>query len=345
MKYVLPHEMGPIRPPSEARSLLIRVTRNCPWNRCEFCHVYAGQKFEIKSVEEIKKDILQAEMYYGDMVPYFRSAFLQDANSIIMRTKDLIEVISFLKERFPGIERITTYGRGNTLAKKSVEELKELRRAGLSRIHMGLETGYEPLLQYIKKGATVQQMIEGGKKVTEAGLSLCVYIILGLGGKKMWKEHALSTANVINQINPHFIRVRTLSIRPGTPLEEKWKRGDFIRLNDEEIVKEERLLIENLQGIDSYFVSDHILNLLEEIEGRLPKDKEKMLNIIDRFLGLPEKERWNFMLGRRAFVYRRLEDLTEQRLYERVDKSLNQILAENPDGLQEILYQFMEKMV
>lgn len=345
MDHIFPHEMGPIRPPSEARSLLIRVTRNCPWNRCEFCHVYAGQKFEIKDVEEIKKDILQAEMYYGDMASHFRSAFLQDANSIIMKTKHLIEVITFLKERFPGIERITTYGRGNTLAKKSVEELRELRKAGLSRIHMGLETGHDPLLQYVKKGATAQEMIEGGRKIVEAGISLCVYIILGLGGEKMWKEHALDTAKVINQMNPHYIRVRTLSIRPGIPLEEKWKRGEFIRLSDEEIVKEEKLLIENLEGINTYFVSDHILNLLEEVEGKFPEDKGKMLEIIDRFLNLPEWERWNFTLGRRAFVYRRLEDLAEQRLYDRVDRSLRQILGENPLGLQEVLYQSMERMV
>jgi radical SAM superfamily enzyme YgiQ (UPF0313 family) len=340
--YYLPYEQGPIRPPSEANSLLIRITRNCPWNRCEFCKVYDGYRFEIRKVDEIKEDIVKAKEFYGEYGSLFESAFLQDANSIIMKTDELAEVIEFIKENFPSIKRITTYGRAKTLMKKSVDDFKKVYNAGLSRIHMGLETGYDPLLEYIKKGATSYDMTEAGRRVKDSGISLCVYIILGLGGRKWWKEHAIHSAKVINGIDPDFIRVRTLSVRRGTPLREKVMRGDFERLNDEEIVREERLLIENLENINSYFVSDHILNLLEEVEGKLPNDKEYMLSVIDRFLNLSKDERFNFILGKRIFLYKKLDDINDIDKYEKIKRVLNEIKDKE---FNQFIFEQMERIV
>ena len=213
----------------------------------------------------------------------------------------------YLKETFPSIDRITTYARAKTVAKKTVEELQDLYRAGLSRIHIGLETGYNPLLEYMKKGVTAHEHIEAGRKVKASGISLSVYVILGLGGKKMWREHATETAKVLNQINPDFIRVRTLKVLKIMPLYQKIEKGEFALLSDDEIVHEERLLIENLNGITSTFASDHILNLLEEVEGKLPEEKGKMLAMIDRYLALSSEEKANFRLGRRTGVYRSVE--------------------------------------
>ena len=250
-------ELGPIRPPSEAYSLLIRVTRNCPWNRCKFCSLYKGQKFELRSVEEIKREITAARAIrdeikalawksgYGDRVGEVaamvfnnppsdayrnvalwlyaggENVFLQDANTLIMNTGELVEIIKFLKETFPGIERITSYARAKTAAKKSLEELTALREAGLSRLHIGLESGYDPLLNYMDKGVTAAEHIAGGKKVMASGISLSEYVILGLGGRKMWREHAVQSARVLSEINPDFIRVRTLSVNKRMPLTAK----------------------------------------------------------------------------------------------------------------------------
>ena len=202
-----------------------------------------------------------------------KSAFLQDSNTLIMRTPELIQVISFLRQSFPNLKRVTTYARSHTSARKSLQELKELKDAGLDRIHTGLESGYDPLLHYMEKGATAEQHIKGGKKVKEAGISLCEYVMPGLGGRKMSQEHARETARVLNEIDPDFIRLRSLHVRPNMPLWSKLQDGDFELQAEDEVVKEIGTLIENLQ-VTSYLKSDHILNLLMELEGKCLRIKE-----------------------------------------------------------------------
>ncbi len=373
-------ELGPIRPPSEANSLLIRVTKNCSWNRCKFCHIYKGKKFELRSVEEIKQDILTAKAIqdklkeiswkagYGGRVEevaaailnnppneaYFNvalwlyyggtSAFLQDANTLIMRTPELVEVIRFLKQTLPSITRVTSYGRSKTAAKKKLEELIELREAGLTRLHIGLESGYDPLLQYMDKGVTAADHIKGGKNVVKSGISLCEYVLLGLGGKKMWREHATQTAEVLNQIDPDFIRVRTLTIKPGMPLYDEVKNGNFIRATDEEIVEEEKLLIEHLD-CHSYFVSDHITNLLQEVEGQLPQDKEKMLATIARFQSLSPEERHNFRVGRRVGIYTCLDDLDNSHKHDLVEQAIQRLSHDGNQVDDETIYSLMERFI
>lgn len=380
----LSYEQGPIRPPSEAYSLLLRVTRNCPWNRCEFCHTYKKEKFSLRTVEEVKKDIktiqetvseiqslswrvglggesaaplvnliLQDSQHYSDGFRQIalwlynggKNVFLQDGDNLILKTDQLVEILNHLKNTFPFIERITTYSRSKTVSKKTIEELQDLNRAGLSRIHIGLETGYDPLLQSIKKGVTAQEHIEAGKKVKGSGISLSEYVILGLGGKGMWHEHAIETAKVLNQINPDFIRVRTLKVLKTMLLYQKIEKGEFIPLNDDEIVEEERLLIEHLEGITSTFVSDHILNLLQEVEGKLPEEKEKMLKLIDRYLALPKEEKNNFRLGRRAGFYHSVEDLSKPELRNQVERALQQIEYERPGGIEKALSDLMESFI
>jgi radical SAM superfamily enzyme YgiQ (UPF0313 family) len=377
-------EQGPIRPPSEAYSLLLRVTRNCPWNRCEFCHTYKGEKFSLRRPEEVKRDIdavqeivsevraLSWRHGFGGEVPLplvnlilqdpahqedgFRhvalwlyeggkNVFLQDGDNLILKTPQVVEILEHLKKTLPSVERITTYARAKTISKKSVDELRELRRAGISRIHMGLESGYDPLLQYVKKGVTACEHVEAGRKVKESGISLSEYVILGLGGKKMWREHALETAKVLNQINPDFIRVRTLKVLKTMILYRKIEQGEFVLSSDDEIVSEERLLIQQLEGITSTFVSDHILNLLQEVEGRLPEEKEKMLRSIDRYLALANDEKNNFRLGRRIGVYQSVEDLSNPGLRNQVDQVLHQVESERPGGLEKALSDIMESFI
>ncbi|MBA7650358.1 hypothetical protein ES703_58161 [subsurface metagenome] len=372
-------ELGPIRPPSEASSLLLRVTRNCSWNRCKFCHIYKGKRFELRPVADIKQDILTVKAIqdklkeaaqqggYGGSVEaaaasilnnplsetHFNvalwlyhggtSAFLQDANTLIMPTDDLVEVIKFLKQTLPTITRITSYGRSKTAAKKKLEELKALGEAGLNRLHIGLESGYDPLLAYMDKGVTAADHIAGGKKIVESGISLSEYVLLGMGGKKMWREHATETARVLNEINADFIRVRTLTIKEGMPLYDEVKSGQFIRASDEEIVAEEKRLIEKL-NCHSTFVSDHITNLLQEIEGKLPDDKEKMLAVIDRFQSLSAEERQNFRLGRRIGIYAALDDLKDTSKHGLVEQAIAKV-AKDGDVDEEIIYSLMERFI
>ena len=373
-------ELGPIRPPSEAYSLLIRVTKNCPWNRCKFCHIYKGQKFELRSVTEVKQDIIVAKTMrdgleemsrktgYGGSLEavaaailsnppneaYFnlalwltrggKSAFLQDANTLIMPTPDLVEIIKFLKETLPSITQVTSYARSKTAAKKKLAELKELHKAGLSRLHIGLESGYDPLLKYMDKGVTAADHIKGGKNIVKSGISLCEYVLLGLGGKKMWREHAVETAKVLNQIDPEFIRVRTLTVKEGMPLYEEVQNGTFVRSSDEEIVEEKKLLIENLD-CNSYFVSDHITNLLQEIEGKLPDDKDKMLAAIDRFQSLPPEEKHNFRVGRRVGIYNALDDMKDERQHELVERAIEKLSDDGKQVSDETIYFLMERFI
>jgi radical SAM superfamily enzyme YgiQ (UPF0313 family) len=299
MMVFLPYEVGPIRPPSEAGSLLIRATRNCPWNKCAFCPTYKQVRFEKRPVEDILRDIDRAAAHHGDR---FQTAFLQDANSLIMKTPDLVKVISHLKEKFPSVRRVTSYARARTAARKTVEELKQLHEAGLSRLHIGLESGCDALLEYMKKGVTSELAIEAGQRVKQSGISLCFYVVLGLGGrlrlegKETWRQHALETARVLNAVDPDYIRVRTLTIKEGMPLYEKLLSGEFEKASDAEVVREEELLIENL-AVTSHFVSDHSANVLMDVRGKLPEDKEHMLSIIRRYLELSEEEQLNFRLG------------------------------------------------
>ena len=377
-------EQGPIRPPNEAYSLLIRVTRNCPWNRCAFCRTYKGERYSLRSVDEVKDDIrkvreisqqikaiswnvglagevdasvVQAIFDRPDLyTEAFRrvalwlygggnNVFLQDADNLRMEIDELTEIIAFLKETFPDVQRITSYARSKTIYTIGLEKLAALREAGLSRVHIGLESGYDRLLAFMKKGVKGREHIEAGKKVKASGLELSEYVILGLGGKEMWKPHAIETAKVLNQIDPHFIRVRTLKVLRDMPLFGKIKAGEFVLSLDDEIVREEELLIDELQGIRSYFASDHILNLLEEVEGQLPGDKPKMKGVIDRYLTLPEGEKLNYRLGRHAGLYRKLDDLSNPILFQRVQDYLERMQTSSPQEVEEAISELMGRYI
>jgi radical SAM superfamily enzyme YgiQ (UPF0313 family) len=370
-------EQGPIRPPSEARSLLLRVTRNCPWNQCLFCRTYKKRKFSLRTVEEIKADIriakdmaddirkssfkigaggnvddsvissifgnsgisdsyrsVAAWMYYGT-----GSCFLQDADNLIMKTKDMVEILEFLREKFPEITRVTSYSRSRTIIRKSVESLKKIRKAGLNRVHIGLESGYDPLLKFIKKGVTAAQHIEAGQKVVEAGMEVSEYVMPGLGGQAMWREHAVETANVLNQINPHFIRFRSLRVLPILPLHKIMMDGDFVVQTDDMAVKEIKLFLESLNGITSTITSDHITNLLEEIDGKLPQDKEKMLDVIRKYQELPDSERLIYRVGRRGGAFRSTDDLKfDTSTYGKIQNLIHDIVSkEGQDGIERFI--------
>jgi radical SAM superfamily enzyme YgiQ (UPF0313 family) len=270
------YDFPPFRPPSEANSLLLRVTRGCPWNRCTFCSMYKTTKFEVRDLEEILGDIELAKELYGDRV---RTVFIGDSNSVTIKTDILVKVLNFLYSTFPHLERVTSYARAKTVAKKPIEDLERIYQAGLNRLHVGLETGDRDLLKEIEKGATPEEMVEAGRKAKKAGFEYSLYVLLGIGGEEKWEQHAKGTAEVLNQIDPHFIRVRTLIPQPNSPLYNALVEGRFQLASPETILKETKLLLEELQ-LTSEFLSDHISDLLP-LHGKLPEEKKRMIQMID----------------------------------------------------------------
>jgi len=378
----LDFEVGPIRPPSEARSLLVRVSRNCPWNKCTFCPVYKKRKFSRRPVDDVEGDIeamgrvrdrlieVSAERGHGGtmtqqvihrvmqeaplhagigQVALFLSAggktvFLQDANSLLLKPPDLARVVRKIKEVFPDVERITSYARSQTLARTPVEGLTEVYEAGLNRIHVGLETGSDTLLARVRKGCTKDQHIRGGRNVIDAGIELSEYVMPGLGGVALWEDHADETADALNQIDPHFIRLRSLGLRSGTGLRADFDAAGFDPLDEDGVVREIRRLISGLEGLRSRVVSDHILNLLEEVEGDLPGDKQRLLDVLDEYLGLPEEDRVMFQLGRRLGALRSVRELDAPR----TRKQLAPVVAEalgHPGGPAALLRELITRFI
>lgn len=340
-------EIGPIRPPSEADSLLLRVTRNCPWNFCKFCTLYKGKKFSKRPVDHVKQDIdllnkhidritsaqASAGSFSMNLAPlaeatpqeersvfqaalnWYRggmaSVFLQDANSLIIPPDELAEILTYLREAFPNIDRITSYARSHTIARISDEDMTRLSDAGLNRIHVGMESASNEVLKRVKKGVDKAMHIKAGQKVKQAGIELSEYVMPGLGGTAYSKKNALETADALNQINPDFIRFRTLAVIDFSELAKDVRAGRFTPLNDIDVARELLLFLEHLDGITSTLKSDHILNLFQEVDGKLPQDKEKMMAPIKKFLAMDPESQLLYRVGRRTGIFSCLEDLND----------------------------------
>ncbi len=320
-------DTGPIRPPSEANSLLLQVTQGCTWNKCRFCVVYRGQPFRMLQPEKIRQNI-DNMAYFRDLiyscagsdgmidreklVPHLermnsrerqcfyliynwvghgaKNVFLQDGNSIALKPEKLADVLFYLREKFPSVERVTTYGRAETLARWSAEQLRLLRESGLNRVHTGFESGSDNVLKLINKGLTQAQQIDAGRKTVEAGIELSVYFMPGIGGKKYSEENADETAYVVNRIRPDFVRLRTFILKRESEMYEMKRRGEFEECTDIEKLREIRRLIAGIDAPDTHIVSDHIVNLIGSLSGRIGSDKELMLAQADEVLNLPKLE-------------------------------------------------------
>ena len=257
----------------------------------------------------------------------------------------LVEAIGYLKQKIPGIRRITSYARSSTIAKMSVAELGEIRQAGLDRIHIGMESGSDRVLEFVQKGVSARRQIEAGRKVIEAGMELSEYFMPGLGGKELSEDHARESARVLNEINPHFIRLRTLRIPPRVPLFQDKQSGRFTPLSDDETVLEIRLFISLLDGISSRLKSDHIMNLLEEVAGKLPEDKEAMLAVIDRYLALPAEEKLLFRLGRRGGALRSLDELNDPVMRQRLQFAMKELASETGGDVEKLITELADQYI
>ncbi len=337
------YETGPIRPPSEAYSLLLRVTRNCPWNKCRFCNIYRGRKFSIRRPEHVIRDIEEIRLCVdairraekmGDIqaeklrisaalgqgwertflaaARWYRSGmesvFLQDASSMIIKTGDMVEILRALRRIFPEIKRVTTYSRSDALVRKSDGELKSIKEAGLDRIHIGMETGSDKVLELVRKGADKATHVIAGQKAKKAGFELSEHYMPGLGGIGYMEENALETADAFSKIAPDFIRIRSLAVLENSELYGDYRQGVFTRANDVRTAEEILLMTGRLEGITSTVLSDHIVNLLPEVEGKLPQDRQKMSGAINWFLSLSEEDSILFRIGRRTNAIKCIAD-------------------------------------
>lgn len=336
-------ERGPIRPPSEARSLLLRVVRGCPWNRCTFCPVYKGSPFSLREPREVLAELKAVRRTVDDLggqlpptgvsadpslrllLPWLRtgcsSVFLQDADALVAGVEPVLTVLDALRRLFPAVTDVTTYARSHTLARLREADLRRLRLAGLTRIHVGLESACDEVLALHRKGATFERSAEACGRVRAAGIELCVYVMPGLGGRGLAESHVERTVAWLRQVEPATLRLRSLVVLPGTPLEGLVEEGSFVPRSETAVVDEIRLLVEGLDGARVRLESDHSMNLLTELSGDLGRDGPALRGLVGRFLALPEDERRLFILGRRLGWFLRLADLEERSRRERASEA------------------------
>ncbi len=373
-------EQGPIRPPSEADSLLIRVSRNCPWNHCRFCPVYKGRRFSLRPRDHVIEDIERVHRYVeairesdhsgrlttadvnridkavqpADSAAFqaalrwqaggMQSVFIQDANSLVINPLDLVAILEHLRRRFPWVTRITSYARSRTIARIGPSDLAAMGAAGLNRIHIGLESGADAVLERMRKGTTKAGHIRAGQKVKAAGMELSEYVMPGLGGRDLSREHALETADALNRIDPDFIRLRTLAIPNHTELATDRDQGRFEKLGERETAEEVLLFLENLEGISSMVKSDHILNLFQEVEGRLPADKPVMTGVIRDYLALPPEAQVVFQTGRRLGLLARLADMAVPEKRRRAEQAVASY-GIRPDNVDTVVEEIMKRFI
>ncbi|MBI2908751.1 MAG: radical SAM protein [Chloroflexi bacterium] len=342
-------DIGPMGAIGEQGSLMLRINRHCPWNRCLFCSAYKGVKFEYRTEKEIKRDIDAIERLshmlssakpgqpgevvrevlskhpevYDDgsvgeqaldvryaslthvarwLVSGARTVFLQDADALIMRTPELLEVLTYLRAAFPSIERITSYARSRTLTHKPVQELRALREAGLSRVLVGVESGCDAVLEFMQKGVTAEEHIRAGRKVVEAKIRLVAFVMPGLGGKGFRDQHMVETAVVLNQMRPDLIRLRSLAIQRSSPLYKRYEDGAFGCPSDDDMVDEIELLVRSLD-FPCEIETGQLTNMLFEIAGKLPEDREDILKTIGRYKAMSHEERLRFRFQRYSKYY------------------------------------------
>ncbi|MCQ1061118.1 radical SAM protein [Photobacterium sp. DNB23_23_1] len=336
-------QQGPIRPPSEADSLLIRTTQGCPWNKCHFCTLFEGMAFSIRPVEDIKRDIWAAKAFYKGR--QFESCFLQDGDSFAMDTKDLLDVLQTLKQAFPGLKQVSSYGRAQTMTKKSPAEMKAICDAGLNMLYCGMESGSIEVLKKMKKGITPKSILKSAEYAKQAGMKMMTFIILGLGGKEFSDQHVNETATLLNQIDPEEIRILSLAVKPGTELDAMVKNGSFTPLTEIEMVMEQKKLISLLENVHGNYGNYHSINLLMELNGRLPEDKPQFLSTIDRFLAFEPEQQQNFILGRRVNYYSRLDDINNQLYFDTVQRELARIEQSGTANIDDIFYQLRQRMI
>jgi len=265
------------RPPSEADSLILQVTVGCSYNRCTFCGAYQGKRFRIKSFEEIQEDIDEVSSYRIQRV------FLADGDALIIPQEELLRILSYLKAKLRGLERIGIYANAKDILRIDVEELRALKDLGLGIVYLGLESGDPEVLKRIKKNTTVDQLVHAGNRVKESGILLSVTVILGLGGVEGSQAHAIETGRVLSEMDPDYVGALSLMVVPGTPIEKEIETGRLVLPTPFGLIQELEMIVAHCQFTHCFFASNHASNYLP-LRIRLPEQKEEALKRIRKVL-------------------------------------------------------------
>lgn len=268
-----------IRPPSEADSLILQVTLGCSDNACIFCPAYKEKHFRIKNIKEIEEDIKIAHKYY----PYVRKIFLADGDALIIAQKDLLVILNKIIEIFPHVTRISAYASVKSIEMKTVEELKQLKAKKMSLLYIGFETGDNDVYKFIQKYGSPEKNVESVLKLKQADIKSNVTVILGLGGQKFSLQHAKNTAEILNRAQPEQIAALTLMVVENTPLYSMCKLNQFQLIKDFDVLKELKILLENLQDFKCLFFSNHASNYIP-VSARFPKDRQNLIIMLDRII-------------------------------------------------------------
>jgi radical SAM superfamily enzyme YgiQ (UPF0313 family) len=273
---MLEYEGSIWRPPSEAQSLILQATVGCSHNACIYCVSYKGKQFRVRGAEGIQSDLARLTEMQKHAV---RRVFLADGNALTINTDEMLEILAVLKQEVPNLERVGAYAYAKDVRSKSVEELRRIHSAGMGIAYFGLETGDDEILGSIRKGVSSEENVAACKKIREAGIPVSITIILGLGGKELSEQHAVHTARALNEIDPEYVGALTLMIPTGTPLFEMVRRGEFKPMEPFDVLRELRLLVENLELTECIFRTNHASNYLP-MGGTLSRDKEAMLSVL-----------------------------------------------------------------
>lgn len=268
------------RPPSEADSLLLQVTIGCSHNECDFCAMYRDKRFRVRPLDAVFEDIALAREYYGTEV---RRVFLCDGDALVLPDERLVAVLDRLNQAFPELQRVGIYANARDILKRTDAELAELHHRRLDILYLGLESGSDAILEQNHKGATAQQMVDAVRKAQSAGMKVSVIYLLGLGGRERQRENALASARAVSAMNPTYLSALTVTVVPGTPLDERMQRGEFVLPEPREFLQELRLFLEHVEVKATVFRSNHASNYLA-LAGRLPKDKTRLIAEIDEAL-------------------------------------------------------------
>lgn len=265
------------RPPSEANSLIIQVTIGCAHNSCTFCTMYKDKSFRIRKKDEVLEDFQTAYEYYGDSI---RRIFLADGDALIVKTADLLDILEFIRKKFPSVERVTSYGTPGDVLRKSEEELISLADAGLDMVYMGAESGDAETLKFINKGVTPDEIIEAGKKLKKCGIKSSITLISGLGGRSRKNEHAVESAKLITAINPEYVGFLTLILEKSTKIYSQIQEGEMELLLPNEVAEEMKLFLSNVDSPGTVFRSNHASNYIS-LGGTLNDDIPLMLKQLE----------------------------------------------------------------
>ena len=269
------------RPPSEADALILQATIGCSWNACTYCDMYRAKQFRIRPIEESLADLDEAAAQSGRQVT---KVFIADGDALALSREHWLQILVRCRRLFPRLRRVSCYATARNILEKDPSTLQALYEAGLSMLYIGPESGDDITMKRIAKGATFDQHAEAAVLARQAGMRLSTIFLLGAGGVERSAEHARESARLAGAMDPRFVSLLTLTVVPDTPIAELERRGKFVLPDVAGLLNELYSFIDHTRPTDAIFRTNHASNYLP-LSGRLPRDRERLLAVLDGVRG------------------------------------------------------------